>query len=215
MDSWGSWALDLLPGLLVSLELTAVFVVLGIPYGLLLAIGGLQRNRVVSVISIAVIEVGRGVPALVIIYLVYFGLPQAGLTLAAFAATGVALAVSYGSYVSDVFRSGIQAVPLTQLEAASALGLGPSTTFFRVVLPQAVRIVIPPLLGWTIVYFQATSLAFAVSVPEILSRAYTLATADYQYLPVLILAALFYLAICVPASMLVDRLEHRRDSSAP
>ena len=213
IDSWGAWFLDLLPGLVVSLELTAMFLLLGLPYGLLLAVGGLQKSGLVRWPSLVVMELGRGVPALVLIYLVYFGLPQADLTLEAFLSASIALAISFGSYISEVFRSGFTTLPQGQLDAAAALGLPRSTTFRRVVLPQALKIVFPPLLGWTIVYFQATSLAFAIAVPELLSRAYTLATINFEYLSLLAAAGIMYAAICIPASLVVEHLGRRR--SAP
>ena len=209
-DDLLSWMAAMLPALGVSLRLTAVFVLLGIPYAVLLAVGSLHRNPLLRWPAIVLVECGRGIPALVVIYAVYFGLPQIGMTLEAFTSAAVALALSYGSYVSGAFQSGLQAVPAGQHEAAAALGLPPSATFFRVILPQAVRIVLPPLIGWTIVFFQATSLAYVVSVPELLSSAYAIAATNYMYLFALGLAATLYAAICIPASLLVDHLERRK-----
>jgi polar amino acid transport system permease protein len=209
-DNALSWLAAMLPALGVSLQLTVVFVVLGIPYAVLLAVGSLQRNPLLRWPAILLVECGRGVPALVVIYAVYFGLPQIGMTLDAFVSAGVALAISYGSYASGAFQAGLQAVPVGQHEAAAALGLTASATFFRVILPQAVRIVAPPLIGWTIVFFQATSLAYAVSVPELLSSAYAIAASNFKYLYALGLAAVLYAAICIPFSLLVDRLERRQ-----
>jgi polar amino acid transport system permease protein len=209
------WLQTLLPGLWTSVQLTFTLLAMGLPLGLLLAVGLSARLRLVRLLTLAAVEVGRGVPALVLIYLVYFGLPQAGLTVGAFAAGSIALAVSFGAYTSEVFRAGLAAVPSGQLEAARALGLAPAKTFRLVVLPQAVRIVTPSLLGWAIVYFQATSLCFAIAVPELLSRAYTLATTTFQYLGILTLAAILYAVVCIPSSRLIARIERRRANATP
>ena len=211
LGSIPEWLQTLLPGLWTSVLLTLALLAMGIPLGLLLAIGLSSRLRPVRLLTLACVEIGRGVPALVLIYLVYFGLPQAGLTIGAFAAGSMALAVSFGAYTSEVFRAGLAAVPSGQLEAARSLGLAPAKTFRLVVLPQAIRIVTPPLLGWAIVYFQATSLCFAIAVPELLSRAYTLATTTFQYLGILTLAAALYAVVCIPSSRLIARVERRRE----
>lgn len=215
LGSIPEWLQTLLPGLWTSVLLTLALLAMGIPLGLLLAIGLSSRLRPVRLLTLACVEIGRGVPALVLIYLVYFGLPQAGLTIGAFAAGSMALAVSFGAYTSEVFRAGLAAVPSGQLEAARSLGLAPAKTFRLVVLPQAIRIVTPPLLGWAIVYFQATSLCFAIAVPELLSRAYTLATTTFQYLGILTLAAALYAVICIPSSRLIARVERRRERATP
>jgi len=215
LGSVPEWLQALLPGLWTSVQLTLALLAIGLPLGLLLAVGLSARPRPVRLMTLVVVEIGRGIPALVLIYLVYFGLPQAGLTLGAFAAGSVALAVSFGAYTSEVFRAGLAAVPLGQLEAARSLGLAPAKTFRLVVLPQAIRIVTPALLGWAIVYFQATSLCFAIAVPELLSRAYTLATTTFQYLGILTLAAALYAVVCIPSSRLIARVERRRERATP
>ena len=209
------WLQTLLPGLWTSVQLTLALLAMGLPLGLLLAVGLSGGPRPVRLVTLVAVEVGRGIPALVLIYLVYFGLPQAGLTLGAFAAGSLALAVSFGAYTSEVFSAGLAAVPQGQLEAARSLGLAPAKTFRLVVLPQAIRIVTPPLLGWAIVYFQATSLCFAIAVPELLSRAYTLATTTFQYLGILTLAAALYAVVCIPSSRLIARVERRRERATP
>jgi polar amino acid transport system permease protein len=216
LGSIPEWLQTLLPGLWTSVLLTLALLAMGMPLGLLLAVGlSSRRLRLVRLLTLACVEIGRGVPALVLIYLVYFGLPEAGLTIGAFAAGSVALAVSFGAYTSEVFRAGLAAVPSGQLEAARSLGLAPAKTFRLVVLPQAIRIVTPPLLGWAIVYFQATSLCFAIAVPELLSRAYTLATTTFQYLGILTLAAALYAVVCIPSSRLIARVERRRERARP
>ncbi|MBX5469402.1 MAG: amino acid ABC transporter permease [Thermoleophilaceae bacterium] len=211
---WPDWIGDLSGGLLESVKLTAAISAVGLPLGLLLAMGSSLGPRPLRWLSIAVVEVARGVPALVVLYLVYFGLPQAHLTLEAFVAATIALGFTMAGYTAEIFRAGINAVPDGQREAARAVGLRRGQELLYVVLPQAVRIVIPPILGYVVLFFQATSLAFAVAIPELISRAYTIGSSTFEYLNVLILAALLYAAIAIPASQLVDWLERRRDRLA-
>jgi polar amino acid transport system permease protein len=209
-DTWGTWFLDLMPGLLISLQLTGVLLIIGLPLGTLFALGMGSRHRALRYAVTGVVEIARGIPALVLLYLVYFGLPQIDLGMDAFLSAAAALGVSFGAYSSAAIRSGLDAVPAGQREAARALGLHSGDEFFRVVLPQALRIITPPLLGWAIIYFQATSLAFAIAVPELLSRAYTLAVQNFQYFTLLGMAALIYAAISIPASLFSDYLANRR-----
>lgn len=212
LAEWPSWLQDLLPGLWVSLKLVATLVAIGAPLALVLALALRSRFKPVNLMAVVIVEIGRGVPALVLLYLIYFGLPQQDIELSAFLSAALALGLNFAAYTSEVFRSGLDAVPEGQVEAAQALGLSRAVTFRKVVMPQAVRIVIPPLIGWLIIYFQATSLAFTIAVPELMSSAYTIATVTFQYLAVFILAALIYAAICIPGSQLSAALERRQHS---
>jgi polar amino acid transport system permease protein len=214
VSRWPEWIGDLLLGLLKSIELTLAVVAIGLPLGLVLAVAISTGPRWVRWPAIAVVEVARGIPALVVLYLVYFGLPQLHLTLEAFVAASIALGFTMSGYTTEIFRAGIAAVPQGQREAARAVGLSRGAELRHVVLPQAVRIVIPPLLGYVVLFFQATSLAFAVAIPELISRAYTIGSTTFQYLSVLILAALLYAAVAIPSSQLIDFLERRHDRAA-
>jgi polar amino acid transport system permease protein len=210
-SGWPDWLDELLGGLFMSMKLTLAILALGLPLGLLFALGVASPVRLVRWSAIVLVEIARGLPALVLVYLVYFGLPQADLTLSAFAAGTAALGLTLAGYTSEVFRAGIAAVPAGQREAARAIGLSRAKELRLVVLPQALRISIPPILGYAILYFQATSLCFAIAVPELLSRAYTIGSSTFRYLSVLLLAGLMFAAVCIPASQFVDLLERRRE----
>jgi polar amino acid transport system permease protein len=211
VSHWPDWIGDLSGGLWVSVKLTLAIVAVGLPLGLLLAVTISVGPAPARWVAVAIVEVARGVPALVVLYLVYFGLPQVHLTLQAFAAATAALGFTMAGYTTDIFRAGIAAVPDGQREAARALGLRHRQELRHVVLPQAVRIVIPPVLGYVVLFFQASSLAFAIAIPELISRAYTTGSSTFEYLNVLILAALLYAAVAIPASQLIDFLERRRE----
>ncbi|MBK0422044.1 amino acid ABC transporter permease [Leucobacter sp. CSA2] len=199
----------LLSGLWVSLRLTAVILVVGLAGGLLLAIGSLARNRILRMIVLIVVEIGRGTPALVVLQLIYFGLPTVGTALDSFAASVIALSLTTAAYTSEIMRGGLQAVPEAEVEAADALGMSRLDALRFVVIPQGIRIAIPPLVGFSIMIFQATSLAYSIAVPELMSQAYSIGSNTFRYLSILSLAGLLYLMITIPASWMSARIERR------
>ena len=206
---WADSLPTLLRGLWVSLQVTGASLVLGIPLGLLLALSVQSRRRAVSVSALLVVEVGRGAPLLVLLQFVYFGLPTTGLTLTAFASATVAFAWCTGAYTSEIIRAGLEAVPHGQKEAAEALGFIRSDALRYVILPQGLRVSIPALLGFSILMLQASSLCFAIALPELLSKAYQIGSSTFRYMPLLVLAAALYAAICIPATLVVGVLERR------
>ena len=195
LNEWADLFPVLAPGLWVSVKLTVAALIIGLVVGLGFALAGTSRRGWLKWSSIGLVELGRGLPGLIMLYLVYYGLPQLGLTLGNFVAASIALGLTTGAYMSEIMRAGISAVPKGQREASRALGLGPWKELRLVVLPQALRIVVPPLIGYGIILFQATSLAFAISTPELLSRAYNAASISFQYTASLTLAGLMYLVI--------------------
>lgn len=213
LSQWQAFFPDFLQGLEVTLELTVTSLVVGLPLGVLLALGSMSAQRIIKWSTIAVVELGRGVPGLIVLYLVYYGLPQVHVTLTSFVSGTVALGFSTGAYTAEIFRAGINAVPHGQREASQALGLSRSKELRLVVLPQAIRIVLPPLVGFAILLYQATSLAFAISVPELLSHAYNDATITYQFTAALTLAGAMYAVVSLIAISLL-RLRRPRRATA-
>ncbi|WP_323960442.1 ABC transporter permease subunit [Arthrobacter sp. JZ12] len=209
LTDWSAWFPTLLNGLLLSLQITAISLIAGLPLGLVLALLTSSRLRAVRIISIAVVEIGRGAPALVVLQLFYFGLPSAGITLSSFVSACVALALTTAAYTSEILRAGLQAVPAGETEACETLGVSPRDTLRFVVLPQGLRIALPALMGFAIIIFQATSLTFTIAVPELLSQAYSIGSSTFNYLSVLSLAGLMYAVITIPASWLVGGMEKR------
>jgi len=206
---WGTWFPTLLTGLWVSVRVAALSLLLGLPAGLLLALGSSSKRRVVRWAVIGLVELGRGMPALVMLQIVYFGLPSAGLTLSAFLSSGIAFALTTAAYTSEILRGGLQAVPAGEVEAAEALGMARRDTLRFIVIPQGVRIAIPPLMGFAILIFQVTSLAYTIALPELTSQAYSIGSSSFRYTSVFVLAALLYLAVTVPTSFLTERVEKR------
>jgi polar amino acid transport system permease protein len=206
---WGDWFPTLFDGFLLSLQVTAVCLVFGIPFGLLLALGVQSKSLVLHWIALAVVEIGRGTPALILLQFAYFGLPSTGLTLSSFTAAGLALAWCTGAYTSEIIRAGLEAVPAGQREAAIATGLNATDALRYVILPQGLRIAIPALLGFSIIMLQATSLCFTIALPEVVSQAYIVGSNTFRYLPIFLLAGLMFGSVCIPATILVSRLERR------
>ncbi|QDE36024.1 amino acid ABC transporter permease [Microbacterium foliorum] len=201
-------------GLVVSLQLTALSVVFGYALGLVFALGVTSVRPWLRWPALVVVEIGRGIPALVVLYIVYFGLPALGVLFENFVAAVLGLTFTAAAYSSEVFRAGIQSVPRGQIEASSALGLPRLTSFVRIVLPQGMRSAIPALMGLAIMSFQATSLAYSISVNELMSRAYQMSNITFEYLTVYLITGLIYAAIAVPATWLSVFVEHRLDRGA-
>lgn len=209
LTDWPSFLPGLLAGLGVSIQVALLSLLIGIPGGLMLAIGAGSKKKLVRTLIIGIVEIGRGTPALVVLQIFYFGLPASGLTLSSMGASVVALAATTAAYTSEILRGGLQAVPQGEVEAAGALGMSRRDTLRFIVIPQGFTVAIPSLIGFAILIFQATSLAYTVALPELLSQAYSIGSTTFNYVSVLVLAGLMYAAITIPASWLTCRAEKR------
>lgn len=212
LANWADWLPQLSKGLLISLQLTGAALAAGLPLGLALALLTSARTPWLKWPAIALVEVGRGAPALVVLQMVYYGLPSAGINVSAFVSGALALALTTGAYTSEILRAGINAVPKGEVEAGHALGMTRGDVLRFVVVPQGVVFAVPALMGFAILIFQATALTFTIAIPELLARAYRIGAATYLYLDVLILAGLVYLAITIPFGWLVNRAARRLGS---
>ncbi|GLU30121.1 MULTISPECIES: amino acid ABC transporter permease [Brucella/Ochrobactrum group] len=203
------WAPQLFTGLLVSLRLTGLALLLGLPLGLALALLSMTKTTSLRYLAVGLVEIGRGAPALIVLQMVYYGLPSVGVNTSAFIAAALALALTTAAYTSEILRAGLNAVPKKEIEAGQALGMTQSDIMRFVVVPQGVLFAVPALMGFAILIFQASALAFTISVPELLARAYRIGAATYLYLDVLLLAGAFYLAVTIPFGWLVASTERR------
>lgn len=202
-----TWRL-LVEGLLTTLRLGAVSILAGLVAGLLLTLVRLYARRPLRWLAIAYIDVFRAVPLLVVLVLVYYGLPFVGLRLDAFVAATLSLSMVLAAYTAEVCRAGVQAVPRGQFEACEALGLPWAVSMRKVVLPQALRIVVPPNTNNCVSILKDTSLASVVAMPDLLKQA-TDAQAFAANPTPLVGAALLYLALLLPLVRLVGLLERR------
>lgn len=195
-------------GLLNTFLIGIFSILFGVAGGLVISVIRLYAARPLRLVSIAYIDIFRAIPALVVLILVYYALPFIGVSLSAWTSAILSFSLVMAAYSAEVFRSGIESVPRGQFEAASALGLPFRITLVKVILPQAVRIVIPPITSNCVSMFKDTALASTVALPELLKEAQD-AQALYANPTPLIGAALVYLIFLLPLVRLVSLLEAR------
>ena len=199
---------DIISGFFVTVELAVLVVVTGIAAGLLLAMLRAAGIRAVNWLIIFTVDLFRALPPLVIIVLIYFGLPAAGLSPSAFGATWASLALVLMAFAEEIFWAGITAVPRGQWEAARSTGLSFGQTLINVVLPQAVRLTIPPLTNRTIAITKGTALGSVIGLGEILSQASSGMSFSFNPSP-LTLGAAAYLVLFLPVVVLGRWIETR------
>jgi polar amino acid transport system permease protein len=202
-----TWPL-LLSGLQVTILLGLASIVLGMTGGLAIALLRLYGPKPLRRLAVAYIDVLRAIPLLVLLVVIYYALPFVGIRLSSFAAATAALSLVSCAYAAEIFRAGIEAIPRGQFEAARALGFHWWPMMRLVVLPQATRIVVPPMTGNCINVVKDTALASVVAMPDLLKQA-TQAQALAANPTPLIGAALIYLAFLLPLVRLVAVLERR------
>ncbi|WP_104190658.1 amino acid ABC transporter permease [Cryobacterium sp. Y82] len=206
-EDFATFAPALVGGLRISLLLTGASLLFGLPIGLIFAFGVTAKNKILRFVSVFFVEVGRGAPALVLLQLMYYGLPNANITLSSLASACLALTWTTAAYSGELIRGGLQAVPEGEIEGSEALGMSRADTMRFVIIPQGMRIALPSLMGFAVLLFQTTSLAYSVAVPELMSQAYSTGSSTFKYLTVFIAAGLLYAAISIPATWLSVWLE--------
>ncbi|MGS1096470.1 amino acid ABC transporter permease (plasmid) [Aquamicrobium terrae] len=198
----------LLRGVGNTLLLGCASIVIGGAVGLLVCLMRLYGSKPVRLLAIAYIDVLRAMPILVLLILIYYALPFVGIRFSSFTSATLALSLVLSAFTAEVCRAGIESIPKGQFEAASALGLGFWRAMHKVILPQALRVVVPPLTSNCASIFKDTALASVVAMPDLLKQA-TDAQALMANPTPLIGAALIYLAFLLPLVRLVSYLEER------
>ncbi|WP_045392119.1 amino acid ABC transporter permease [Falsirhodobacter sp. alg1] len=198
----------LIRGLWITLQLGAASIVAGLILGLLLAMARLYGVAPLRFLTRLYIDIFRSIPLLVLLIIVYYALPFLGLRLSPFASAMGALTLVSGAYTAEIFRAGIEAIPKGQFEASAALGLNPLRMMADIILPQAVRIVIPPLTNNSINVVKDTALASVVAMPDLLKQATQAQALSANPTP-LIVAAIIYIAFLWPLVAGVSRMERR------
>jgi polar amino acid transport system permease protein len=203
----GSWLEFIMQGSLITFYVSALSILLAVVLALLGALGRLSKNPIANAASGFYISLIRGTPLLVQIYIWYLGLPRLNVVLDPRVAGILALGVNYGAYMTEIFRAGIQAVSLGQREAAHALGMSGGQTFRRIILPQAFRIVIPPIGNEFIAMMKDSSLVSVMAVQELTWRANKIGRQYFRGMETFIIAAAFYWILTVIFQLLQGRLE--------
>ena len=199
---------SLLRGFLNTLLLGFLSIGIGIPAGLVISLVRLYSPKPFRWLAIGYIDIFRAMPVLVVLILIYYALPFVGIRFSSWVSATMAFSFVMSAYSAEVFRSGIEGIPRGQFEAAHALGLPFLLTLRKVILPQAIRLVIPPTTSNCVSMFKDTALASVVALPELLKEANN-AQALYANPSPLIGAALVYLIFLWPMVRLVSLLEKR------
>jgi polar amino acid transport system permease protein len=203
----------LLSGLTTTILLGLASIAVGMALGLVVCILRLYAPLPVRLAATAFIDAFRALPVLVVLILIYYALPFVGVRLSSFASATIGLSLVFAAFTAEVIRAGIESVPKGQFEAAQALGLPFRLTLFKVILPQALRVAIPPQTSNCVSLFKETSLASVVAMPDLLKQA-TDAQAFMGNPTPLIGAALVYLVLLWPMVRLVGLLEERARKGA-
>lgn len=199
---------DILKGTLVTVQIAAAVVLTGLALGLALACLRAYRSRVINALIVIFVDVFRALPPLVAILLIYFGLPGVGINLPSFTVLWLVLSFVLAAFAEEIFWAGITSTPKGQWEAARSTGLSFSQTLAWVVLPQAVRLGVPPLTNRTIAITKNTALGTVIGVGEILNQATTAQSFTGNATP-LMMGAIAYIALFTPVVVLGRWIETR------
>lgn len=199
----------LLVGAKTTILLSLVSMALALVLGLLAALARLSRHAPLRWLSNIYVEIIRGTPLLVQLFIVYYGLPQYGIRLDAFVAGFLTLGLHYGAYLSEVYRAGIVAVERGQIEAAQSIGMSRGQILREVVLPQAIPVVLPPLGNYFISMLKDSALTATISVTELLRAGQLQVAITFRAMEIYLMIAAVYFAISFPIALLIRHLERR------
>ena len=191
---WTTWRF-LLQGLMGTVQVALTAGVIALVLGLLLMLGRTSGVRPLSALCRVVTDFFRGVPSLLLIYFFFFVPAQLGLKMSSFWMLTLPVALAASGVLAEVFRAGVNAVPRGQVEAAMSIGLSPAKTMFKIVLPQAVRYVIPSLIAQLVVVVKDTTVAYVVSYPDLMQNARVLITSYDALVSMYLVVAVIYILI--------------------
>ena len=202
----GQMVAQLASGMLISTQIFVITLLFSLPLGLIVAFGRLSKNRVVSMIVKFYISIMRGTPLMLQLMVVYFG-PYylfhikvgSGYRLTA---TFIGFVINYAAYFAEIYRAGIESIPVGQYEAAEVLGYSKAQTFVKIILPQVVKRVLPPVTNETITLVKDTSMAFTISIAEMFTVAKQIGAAQTSVLPLLAAGVFYYIFNLVVASFM-------------
>lgn len=201
---------QLCEGMLVSVEIFLLTLLFSLPLGLLVSFGRMSKNPVISFIVKIYIAIMRGTPLMLQLIVVYFA-PSLifGLKISQsyrFVATIIAFSINYAAYFAEIYRSGIESMPVGQYEAAKVLGYGKVQTFFKIILPQVIKRILPSVTNEIITLVKDTSLAFAIAQPEMFTLAKQIAAAQTTIMP-LMTAGVFYYIFNLIVAIVMEKVE--------
>jgi ectoine/hydroxyectoine ABC transporter permease protein EhuD len=199
----------LLRGAAVTVEISLLSMALALVLGLFAAFGRLSRLRALRFLSALYVELVRGTPLLVQLFIVYYGLPSVGVRLEPFIAGVLTLGAHYGAYLSEVYRAGILAVDRGQWEAASSLGMGRRMVMREIILPQAIRTILPPVGNYFISMLKDSALVATISVTELLRAGQLRVAITFRAMDIYLMVAAIYLVMSYALSLMIGHFERR------
>ncbi len=201
----------LMKGAAVTVALTLVSFALAVLLGLIVAICRMYGPGPVRWLAVGYVEFFRGIPVLLLLYFIYYGLPAIvpGLKLDPFLAAVIGFGLNYGAYEAEIYRAGISSIPIGQWEAAASLGMSAPLTFRRIILPQAIRVILPPMTSDLVALFKDTSVVSIIAVVELSKEYQILTKSGGGYLQIGLATAALYLVMSVPLGYLSRYLEAR------
>jgi len=200
---------QLLRGTIVTLQLTGIAISMGFIIGTFLALGRLYGNRSISAICNGYIQFFRGTPLLVQLFIVYYGLPRYGIRLSSFTAALIGLGLNSAAYQAEYFRGAIQSISEGQMMAARAIGMSKFKSIKNIIIPQALRIVIPSWSNELIYTLKYSSVAYMIGAPELMAQAKFITAKNFRYFEVFIVVAFIYLVIVLVLSRILDFIEKK------
>lgn len=207
LDDLKDWAPALVDGLYMTVGLTFGGMIIAMVLGLVLALGRMSDRAAFRLPASWFVEIIRGSPLLLQLFYIYYVFPMFGLKLSPIMAGLLGLGINYSAYLSEVFRSGINAVAAGQQEAAEALGLSPLQSMRYIVLPQAWRVALPPTGNYFISLFKDTALVSTISLAELMFQGQLIASDTFKYVEIYSVIFILYLLISIPASAGIRKLE--------
>jgi len=218
-DKLWEWGPEVFPFLIkasvVTLQVTAGSLALALVLGIFVALARISSFKSLSYPALIYTDVMRGTPALVQLFIIYFGLSDLGLEFDPISAAIIGLGLNGAAYVGEIYRAGIVAIHRGQIEAALSLGMTPVRAMRYIILPQAVRIVLPPLTNYAILLVKDTAIISTIAAPEVMFEARRIVQATFMHSvsgQIYLMAALIYLAITLPMSYVAKRLEMAKDA---
>jgi polar amino acid transport system permease protein len=214
VETFFNWTLieryfpSIMTGTLVTIEIALAVVITGLALGLALAVVRTWRILPLNALIVTFVDMFRALPPLVLVLLVFFGLPNIGINLPSFAVLWVVLSLVLAAFAEEIFWAGILSIPKGQWEAARSTGFGFLGTLVNIVLPQAIRLTVPPITNRTVAITKNTALGTVIGVPEILSQATTAQSFSGSATP-LMMGALAYVALFIPVVALGRWVETR------
>ena len=208
----GEWIVEMSIASLRTLELMLAAFGLACAIGMVVALLRISRFAPFSVVAKLYIGFFRGVPVLVILYWIYFALPEMGydvLVISSYTAAVLGLGIHGGAFMAEVFRSGIESLHRGQMEAALSLGMTPARAMTWIILPQALRVVVPPIANYAVGLLKETALCSIIAAPELMLRAKDLASSSFLPMHAFVLAAVFYYIMSFPLMRAAEYLEVR------